>query len=117
ETFAPSPGSITFLSLPSGPGLRVDTAAYPSGSIPRYYDSLIAKIIAHGKDREESIRRMSRALDMTLIEGVKTTLPLHRRIMSDRDFILGKTDTQFLERHTIAPPLQSMQIAPMITQM
>lgn len=97
ETFAPSPGVITFLSFPTGPGIRVDTAAYASASIPPYYDSLLAKVIAHGKDREEAIGRMNRALEMTRIEGVKTLIPLYQKIFNDPDFIRGHIGTSYLE--------------------
>jgi len=76
----------------------VDTAAYTEGVIPPYYDSLIAKLIVRGKDRGEAISRMTRALDMFIVEGVYTTIPLHRRILADPDFQAGKFDTGFIER-------------------
>jgi len=98
ETFAPSPGRITGLNLPGGIGVRVDTAAYTDGVIPPYYDSLVAKLIAHGKDRSEAIQRMKRALSMFVVEGIHTTIPLHERILSDDDFIAGRFDTSFLSK-------------------
>jgi acetyl-CoA carboxylase biotin carboxylase subunit len=78
ERFIPSPGKITFLSLPGGPGVRVDTAIYDGYVIPSHYDSLIAKLIVHGKDRTEAIMKMRRALDEFIIEGVNTTIPFHK---------------------------------------
>jgi acetyl-CoA carboxylase biotin carboxylase subunit len=98
ETFVPSPGHITALNLPGGAGIRVDTAAYTDGVIPPYYDSLIAKLIAWGADREEARHRMIRALDMFVVEGIQTSIPLHQRILSHPDFIEGKLDTGFLTR-------------------
>jgi len=97
ETFTPSAGRITAFRVPGGPGIRVDTAAYSDGVIPPYYDSLIAKLVAHGHDRPEAIARMLGALDGFVVEGVKTTIPLHKRILADPDFIEGKFDTHFLE--------------------
>ncbi|MGD0099502.1 MAG: acetyl-CoA carboxylase biotin carboxylase subunit [Acidobacteriota bacterium] len=98
DTFYPSPGTITAFHPPSGIGVRVDTAAYSECVITPYYDSLIAKIIASGRDRLEAINRMTRALDMTVIEGVQTLIPLHQRILSDEDFRAGRIHTRFLER-------------------
>ena len=98
DTFAPSAGRITGLNLPGGIGVRVDTAAYTDSSISPYYDSLIAKLIAHGRDRQEAIARMRRALDMFVVEGVQTTIPLQQRILTDADFLAGNYDTRFLER-------------------
>ena len=97
EKFTPSAGKITTFHPPGGTGVRIDTAAYAEGVIPPYYDSLIAKLIVRGKDREEAISRMSRALGMFIIEGVHTTIPLHRKILADPDFRAGKTDTTFIE--------------------
>ena len=102
ETFAPSPGRITGLNLPGGIGVRVDTAAYTDGVIPPYYDSLIAKLIVHGRDRGEAIARMRRALDMFVVEGIYTTIPLHQRILYDADFVAGNLDTKFLQRPAFA---------------
>lgn len=96
DTFAPSPGRITALNLPGDVGIRVDTAAYTDYVIPPFYDSLVAKLIAYGHDRAEAIARMRRALDMFVVEGIHTTIPLHQRIMQDADFISGKFDTSFL---------------------
>src|SRR5271165_5820682 len=96
DTFAPSPGRITALNLPGDIGVRVDTAAYTDYVIPPFYDSLLAKLIAYGRDRTEAIARMRRALDMFVVEGIYTTIPLHQRIMQDPDFIAGKFDTSFL---------------------
>ena len=101
DTFAPSPGRITGLNLPGDIGVRVDTAAYTDYTIPPYYDSLVAKLIAYGRDRTEAIARMRRALEMSVVEGIYTTIPLHQRIMNDPDFIAGKTDTQFLQTHQL----------------
>jgi len=98
DTFTPSAGRVTAFRVPGGPGTRVDTAMYADGMIPPYYDSLIAKLIAHGGNRDEAIARMQRALDGFVVEGVKTTIPLHKRILADPDFISGKFDTHFLER-------------------
>jgi acetyl-CoA carboxylase, biotin carboxylase subunit len=98
ERFTPSAGKITAFNMPGGTGIRVDTAAYAEGVIPPYYDSLIAKLCARGRDRDEAIARMARALDMFVIEGIHTTIPLHRRIMADPDFRAGNFDTKFMER-------------------
>ncbi len=98
DTFAPSPGRITGLNLPGGIGVRVDTAAYTDSVISPYYDSLIAKLIAHGKDRNEAIQRMRRALSMFVIEGIQTTIPLHEQILSNKDFVAGRFDTTFLTK-------------------
>lgn len=96
DTFAPSPGRITALNLPGDIGIRVDTAAYTDYVIPPYYDSLVAKLIAYGSNRAEAMARMRRALDMFVIEGIRTTIPLHQRIMNDADFIAGNFDTSYL---------------------
>ena len=98
DTFVPSPGRITGLNLPGGAGIRVDTAAYQDGVIPPYYDSLVAKLIAWGADREEAIARMKRALGMFVVEGIYTSIPLDERILSHPDFVAGKLDTGFLAR-------------------
>ncbi len=96
--FTPCPGKITAFHAPGGPGVRVDTAAHVECVISPYYDSLIAKLITFGRDRRETIGRMQRAVDMFVVEGVKTTLPLHRRILQDEDFQHGRLSTHFLER-------------------
>jgi acetyl-CoA carboxylase biotin carboxylase subunit len=98
EKFTPSAGKITSFHPPGGTGVRIDTAAYAEGTIPPYYDSLIAKLIVRGKDRHEAISRMSRALEMFIVEGIYTTIPLHRKILADPDFRDGKIDTTFIER-------------------
>ncbi|MFY9742628.1 MAG: acetyl-CoA carboxylase biotin carboxylase subunit [Candidatus Sulfotelmatobacter sp.] len=98
EKFTPSAGKVTAFHPPGGIGVRVDTAAYTEGVIPPYYDSLIAKLIVRGKDRGEAISRMTRALDMFIVEGVYTTIPLHRKILADQDFRAGNFDTGFIER-------------------
>jgi acetyl-CoA carboxylase biotin carboxylase subunit len=97
-TFAPSPGTITTLHLPGGPGVRVDTAAYAGWMIPPHYDSLIAKLIVHGRNREEAIMRGRRALELFIVEGVKTTIPLHRLLLDEPDFRAGRFSTKWLER-------------------
>ena len=98
EKFTPSAGKITTFHPPGGTGVRIDTAAYAEGVIPPYYDSMIAKLIVRGKDRTEAIARMTRALDMFIIEGIHTSIPLHRRILRDPDFRAGNFDTKFMER-------------------
>jgi acetyl-CoA carboxylase biotin carboxylase subunit len=98
ERFTPSAGKITAFNIPGGTGVRVDTAAYAEAVIPPYYDSLIAKLIVRGRDRAEAISRMSRALEMFVVEGIYTSIPLHRRIMADPDFRAGNFDTSFMER-------------------
>ncbi len=99
ETFAPSAGRITAFRVPGGPGVRVDTAVYSEAVVPPYYDSLVAKLIAFGDDRAEAIARMSRALDQFVVEGIKTSIPLHKKIMDEPDFAVGKLDTHFLDRY------------------
>jgi acetyl-CoA carboxylase biotin carboxylase subunit len=96
--FIPSPGKITFLSLPGGPGVRVDTAIYDGYVIPSHYDSLIAKLIVYGKDRSEAIAKMRRALDEFIIEGINTTIPFHKKVMNHPEFISGDFNTSFAEK-------------------
>ncbi len=98
EKFTPSAGKITAYNLPGGNGVRVDTAQYAEGIVPPYYDSLIAKLITYGKDRPEAMARMSRALEMFVVEGIHTSIPLHRRILQDEEFKAGRFDTKFMER-------------------
>jgi len=98
ETFAPSPGTVAFLALPGGPGVRVDTHLYRGYKVPPYYDSLLAKLIVYGKDRAEVLRRARRALSMFVVEGVKTTIPLHLKILEDKDFQAGNLSTRFMDR-------------------
>jgi acetyl-CoA carboxylase biotin carboxylase subunit len=100
-TFAPSPGTIQAFSVPGGPGVRVDTFAHSDCTIPPYYDSMIAKIIAHGRDRQEAIARMRRTLEMTVIDGIKTSIPLHLRILSEPDFVAGRLNTSFMDRFLV----------------
>jgi len=97
EKFTPSPGKITAFNIPGGPGVRVDTAVYPGYTVPPYYDSMIAKLIVHARTRELAIARMQRALDMMVIEGIKTTIPLHKKIMADEKFKKGDFSTKFME--------------------
>jgi acetyl-CoA carboxylase biotin carboxylase subunit len=97
-SFLPSPGVIRHFNPPGGPGVRIDTSAHEGCEISPYYDSLVAKLMAHGRDRREAIARMKRALDVMIVEGIKTTIPLHRRIMDDPDFEAGRLTTQFMER-------------------
>jgi acetyl-CoA carboxylase, biotin carboxylase subunit len=98
EKFTPSAGKITVFNPPGGTGVRIDTAAYAEGVIPPYYDSLIAKLVVRGKDRSEAMSRMSRALEMFIVEGIYTTIPLHRKILADEEFRAGRFDTGFIER-------------------
>ena len=98
EKFTPSAGRITVFNTPGGTGVRVDTAQYQDGVVPPYYDSLIAKLIVRGKDRLEALARMRRALDMFIVEGIYTSIPLHKRILRDPDFVEGNYDTKFMER-------------------
>jgi acetyl-CoA carboxylase, biotin carboxylase subunit len=97
ETFVPSPGLITAFNIPGGPGVRVDTAAYPGYTVPPYYDSMIAKVIVHARTRELAIARMRRALQAMVIEGIRTTIPLHLKIMDDPAFQAGQFSTKFME--------------------
>jgi acetyl-CoA carboxylase biotin carboxylase subunit len=97
DRFTPSPGAITTFHSPGGPGVRVDTHAYEDYFIPPYYDSLLAKLVAFGQDRQEAIARMQRALDFFVVEGVSTSIPLHRRIIRDPRFRSGKFSTRFME--------------------
>jgi acetyl-CoA carboxylase biotin carboxylase subunit len=97
-TFAPSPGLITAYNAPGGPGVRLDTAAYPGYFVPPFYDSLIAKLIVHARTREVAIARMRRALEVMVVEGIKTTIPLHLSIMDDPHFRAGEYSTKFMEK-------------------
>ncbi len=101
ETFAPSPGVVHAFSVPGGPGVRIDTFLHSECTISPYYDSMIAKIIVHGRDRHEAIARMRRTLEMTVIEGIKTSIPLHLRILADPDFVAGRLGTAFMERFVV----------------
>ena len=97
-TFAPSPGLITALNLPGGPGVRVDTHIYAHYRVPSYYDSLLAKLIVHGENRPVALARLRRALGEVVVEGIKTNVELHKRVIDHPDFIAGRFDTHFLER-------------------
>jgi acetyl-CoA carboxylase biotin carboxylase subunit len=103
ETFAPSPGVIQAFSVPGGPGVRIDTFAHADCTVSPYYDSMIAKIIVHGRDRHEAIARMRRVLEMTVIEGIKTSVPLHLKILNEADFKAGNLNTGFMERFMPRP--------------
>ena len=103
ETFVPSPGTIRAFSVPGGPGVRVDTFAHAECTVPPYYDSLVAKIMAHGRDRQEAIARMRRTLEMTVFEGIHTSIPLHLKILDDPDFVAGRLSTSFMERFKAEP--------------
>ncbi len=98
ETFVPSPGVIQAFSVPGGPGVRIDTYAHSECTVSPYYDSLIAKVITYGRDRSEAIARMRRTLEMTVIDGIKTSIPLHLKILADPDFVAGRLSTAFMER-------------------
>jgi acetyl-CoA carboxylase biotin carboxylase subunit len=108
ETFAPSPGVIRTFNLPGGPGVRVDSFAHAECTVSPYYDSMIAKIIVHGRDRREAIARMRRTLEMTVIEGIKTSVPLHLKILNDPDFQAGRMSTAFMERFMPKPAARSL---------
>jgi acetyl-CoA carboxylase biotin carboxylase subunit len=99
DTFVPSAGRITTFNPPGGTGVRVDTAAHSDAVIPPHYDSMVAKLVVHGKERGEAISRMKRALEMFIIEGIKTTIPLQRKVLAEADFAAGRIDTHFLERY------------------
>jgi acetyl-CoA carboxylase biotin carboxylase subunit len=111
ETFAPSPGVIHAFSVPGGPGVRVDTFAHAECTVSPYYDSMIAKIIVHGRDRQEAIARMRRTLEMTVIDGIRTSIPLHLKILSDPDFLAGRLSTSFMERYVVEKKLAAGNLA------
>lgn len=100
--FRPSPGRITRLLLPGGPGIRVDTAIYAGYQVPAHYDSLIAKLIAWGNSRDEAIMRMRRALDEFVVEGVPTTIPFHKKVLDNAFFRRGEVYTNFIQRRVLA---------------
>jgi len=100
ETFIPCPGKISYIHLPGGPGIRIDTAIFSECRIPPYYDSLVAKLVAHGQDRNEAILRMRRALNEFLCEGIETTIPFHREVLNHPDFWNGKINTNFIKKLT-----------------
>lgn len=98
EKFIPCPGKITSFFPPGGPGVRVDTAAYSGWVVPSQYDSLIAKLIVHGRDRADAVSKMKTALDTFIIEGIKTTIPFHKKIFENEAFLSGEFNTGFVER-------------------
>jgi len=98
RTFAPSPGRITEYHTPGGPGVRVDSALYQGYVVPPNYDSLVSKLIVHGRTRNECLMRLRRALDEYVISGIETTIPLHQQLAEARDFIDGQYDIHWLER-------------------
>ncbi len=98
QKFTPSAGKITAFNVPGGNGVRVDTAQYAEGVVPPYYDSLVAKLIVHGRDRAEAIAKMERALDQFIVQGIETSIPLHQEIFADADFRSGNFDTSFMEK-------------------
>ena len=108
ETFAPSPGVIHAFSAPGGPGVRIDTFAHSECTVTPYYDSMIAKIITWGRDRQEAIARMKRTLDMTVIEGIRTSVPLHLKILNEKDFHAGRLSTSFMDRFMPQPKKTSL---------
>ena len=95
--FRPSPGKITNLHLPGGHGIRIDTHVYSGYTIPPNYDSMIAKLITTAQTRQEAIDKMKRALDEFVIEGIKTTIPFHRKLMENKDYLEGNYTTKFME--------------------
>ncbi|HZA36774.1 MAG TPA: acetyl-CoA carboxylase biotin carboxylase subunit [Vicinamibacterales bacterium] len=112
DTFRPSPGVIHAFSVPGGPGVRIDTCAHTECIISPYYDSLVAKVIVHGRDRQEAIARMRRTLEMTVIEGISTSIPLHLRVLADPDFQAGRLSTAFMDRYlTTAIPADQLKTA------
>ncbi len=115
ESFRPSPGKLTTFHLPGGPGVRVDTHGYEDYVVPPHYDSLVAKVITHGRDREEATQRMLRALDFFVVEGIKTSIPLHKQILRDPEFRAGRLTTRFLpaflERRAAALAAQAAEAA------
>jgi acetyl-CoA carboxylase biotin carboxylase subunit len=98
DRFLPSPGKLTNLRVPGGPGVRVDSHAYVGYVIPPFYDSLLGKLVTHGRDRDEAIGRMQRALDEMVVEGIQTTIPFHQKVLRHPEFLAGRTSTRFLER-------------------
>ncbi|HBD93057.1 MAG: acetyl-CoA carboxylase biotin carboxylase subunit [Spirochaetes bacterium GWF1_31_7] len=98
RNFAPCPGKVTKYIVPGGNGVRIDSAVYQDYTILPFYDSMVAKLIVHGRDRTEAIQRMKRALNEFVIEGVKTTIPFHLRVLEDKDFLEGNIDTHFIEK-------------------
>ena len=108
DTFVPSPGLIDAFHVIGGPGVRVDSLAHSECTISPHYDSLIAKIIAHGRDRQEAIARMRRTLEMMVVEGIKTSLPMHLNILNEPDFQAGRVTTSFMDRFISKPALYEL---------
>jgi len=106
-TFVPSPGIIRHVNLPGGPGVRIDTFIHDNCEISPYYDSMVAKLMTYGRDRAESIARMRRSLDVMVVEGIKTNISLHRKIMDDADFLAGRLTTRFMDRFQAAPKVKA----------
>jgi len=102
RNFQPSPGKIDVFHPPGGPGVRLDTHVYAGYTVPPYYDSLLAKLICQGRDRDEAIRRMQIALESFIVEGVTTTIPFLARVMHNPRFQAGEVDTKFIEREGAA---------------
>jgi acetyl-CoA carboxylase biotin carboxylase subunit len=100
RNFQPSPGRVEVFHPPGGPGVRLDTHVYAGYRVPPYYDSLLAKLICQGRDRQEAIKRMQMALESFIVEGVTTTIPFLARVMQNPRFLSGDIDTKFLERET-----------------
>jgi acetyl-CoA carboxylase biotin carboxylase subunit len=109
NSFRPSPGTITALRVPGGRGVRWDSHIELGYTVPPNYDSLVGKLIVHGQTRAEALATMRRALDELLIEGIQTTLPLHRRIFHNPDFIEGRVDTTWVERILLPPKTQGVE--------
>jgi acetyl-CoA carboxylase biotin carboxylase subunit len=97
ETLAPAPGQITAFNIPKGPGVRVDTAAHEQTFVSPFYDSMIAKVVVHGRDRAEAIARTRRSLDLMVVEGIRTNIPLLRRVVDHPGFIAGDYDTHLMD--------------------
>jgi acetyl-CoA carboxylase biotin carboxylase subunit len=109
RNFLPSPGKIDAYIAPGGPGVRVDSHAYPGYVIPPFYDSLISKLVVWGRDRTEAIQRMQRALDEYAITGIKTTIPFHQKVMSNPHFQEGDVSTDFIEKYMLPAPVESIK--------
>jgi len=103
KNFMPSPGTIHMYLPPGGNGVRVDSSCYPGYTVSPFYDSMVAKLIVHGKDRDEALQRMKRALNEFVIDGINTTIPFHLELLKHPEFVSGHFDTKFLEKHTIIP--------------
>jgi acetyl-CoA carboxylase biotin carboxylase subunit len=106
-TFAPSPGKITGYHQPGGYGVRVDTMAYEQYKVQPYYDSLVAKLVVTGATRDIALQRMRRALNEYVIEGIKTNIPFHKRVLQDHRFIAGKYDTRIVDQILYPPPAET----------